>query len=101
MDPVKISIIVNFPPPNSLKQLRTTLGHIGYFRKFTKGYAQITVPMEKLLKKDVKYRWTEECQKRLDILKEKMIIAAILVFNDWKKVFHVHVDASYIALGVC
>ena len=50
MDPAKIAIIVNLPPLKSIKQLRTTLGHIGYYRKFIKGYAQITAPMEKQLK---------------------------------------------------
>jgi len=30
VDPAKIAIIVNLPPPNSVKQLHTTLGHIGY-----------------------------------------------------------------------
>ena len=39
MDPVKIAIIGNLPPPNSVKQLRTTLGHTGYYRKFIQGYA--------------------------------------------------------------
>ena len=34
MDPTKIAIIVNLPPPFLVKQLRTTLGHIGYYRKF-------------------------------------------------------------------
>jgi hypothetical protein len=29
-----------------------------------------------------------------------MVIAPILVFLDWNKEFHVHVDASSIALGV-
>lgn len=56
--------------------------------------------MEKLLKKDVTFQWSEGCQKNLDVLKEKMIIAPILVFPDWKKEFHVHVDGSCIALGV-
>ena len=42
VDPAKIAIIVNLPPPKSVKQLRTTLGHTGYYRKFFKGYAQIT-----------------------------------------------------------
>jgi hypothetical protein len=48
----------------------------------------------------VKYEWTEECQKSLDILKEKMVTAPILVFPDWKKPFHVHVDAYSINLGI-
>ena len=56
--------------------------------------------MEKQLKKDIKFEWTPECQAILDILKEKMVTAPILVFPDWNKEFHVHVDASSIALGI-
>src|SRR5271156_3220752 len=56
--------------------------------------------MEKLLKKEVKFLSTGECQQSLDTLKEKMVTAPILVFPDWNKPFHVHVDASGIALGV-
>ena len=100
VDPAKIAIILNLPPPNSIKQLRTTLGHTGYYRKFIKGYAKITAPMEKLLKRDAKFKWTQECQQSLGILKEKMVTTPILVFPYWKFPFHVHVDASSIALGV-
>jgi hypothetical protein len=39
VDPAKIAIIVNLPPPKSVCQLRETLGHTGYYRKFIKGYA--------------------------------------------------------------
>ena len=100
VDLAKIAIIVNLPAPNSVKQLITVLGHTGYYRKFIKGYAKIAAPMEKLLKKDVKFLWNEECQKSLDTVKEKMVTAPILVFLDWTKPFHVHVDASGIALGI-
>ena len=100
MDPTKISIIVNLSPPALVKRLRTALGHTGYYKKIIKGYVQITTPMEKLLKHDVKYEWNEECQKSLGILRERMVIASILVFPNWKKILHVHVDASSIALGI-
>ena len=73
VDPAKIAIIVNLPAPNSVKQLRTALGHTGYYIKFIKGYAKITAPMEKLLKKDVKFLWNEECQKILDTLKRRWL----------------------------
>ena len=55
--------------------------------------------MEKLLRKDTKFQWNEDCQHGLDMMKEKMVETKILVFPDWEKTFHVHVDASAIALG--
>jgi hypothetical protein len=100
VDPSKISIIVDLPPPTSVKWLRTTPRHIGYYKKFIKGYTQITTPMEKLLKKDCQFHWIEECQQSFDTLKQKMVTAPILVFPDWSKEFHVHVNAYSIALGV-
>jgi len=98
VDPTKIVVIINLEAPRSVKKIHTTLWHMGYYRKFIKSYAQITVLMEKLLKKDATLCWNKECQKRLDVLKDKMVTTPILVFSDWKKEFHVHVDASCIAL---
>jgi hypothetical protein len=69
VDPSKIAIIVDLPPPTSVKQLRTALGHTSYYRKFLKGYAQITAPMERLLKKDFHFGCIDECQQSFDTLK--------------------------------
>eukprot|EP00253_Pinus_taeda_P024141 PITA_24141 len=99
VDPAKIIVIINLEVPRSVKLLRATLGHTGYYQKFIKSYAQIIVPMEKLLKKDNTLCRDEEFQWSLDVLKEKTVTVSILVFLDWKKDFHVHVDASCIALG--
>ena len=52
VDPAKIMVILNLEVPRSVKEMRTTLGHTRYYRKFIKSYAQITPLMEKLLKKD-------------------------------------------------
>ena len=51
-------IILDLPPPTTFKQLRATLGHTRYYRKFIKEYAEVTALMEKLLRKDVKRVWT-------------------------------------------
>ena len=99
VDPAKIAMIVNLPPPKSVRMLIETLGHTGYYKKFIKGYVQIIEPMEKMLRKDSKFQWNEDCQQGLDTLKKKMVTTPILVFLDSKKTFHVHVDASTIALG--
>ena len=60
----------------------------------------MTAPMEKLLKKDIKFQWSEQFQESLDVLNNNMVTTPIVVFPAWKKEFHVHVDASSIALGV-
>jgi hypothetical protein len=80
VDPANIAIIVNLPPPKSVWKLRETLGHTGYYKKIIKGYAKITAPMEKMLKKDTIFQWNEDCQQGLETLKEKMVTTPILVF---------------------
>ena len=99
MDPAKIAVIVKLPPPKSVHQLRETLGHTCYYKKFIKGYVYITTLMEKLLKKDTIFWWNEDFHQGLDTLKENIVTSPILVFPDWKKTFHVHVDALAITLG--
>ena len=66
VDPAKVVIILDLPPPTLVTQLRSMLGHTCYYRKFIRGYAEITAPMEKLLKKDVKFQWMEPCHEILD-----------------------------------
>lgn len=98
VDPTKIAVILNLQVPQSVKQLRDTLGHTCYYWKFIKSYAQIIAPMEHLLKKDTNYCWNEECNKSLETLKEKIAFSPILVFLKWDVEFHVHFDALCITL---
>ena len=83
VDPEKIMLILSLPPPRNVKMLQAMVGHMGYYQKFIKGYAAITAPMEKLLKKDATFEWSLECQGSFDTLKAKMASAPILVFPNW------------------
>ena len=73
---------------------------MGYCRKFIKSYAQITMPMEKVLKMDVTFYWNDDCMKSMDVLKGKFSFTPILVFRKWDVEFHVHVGLSCIEIGV-
>ena len=99
VNPAKVAVIVSFPPTKNVKQLRSTLGHTGYYRGFIRNYATITAPLKKLLNKTEAFGWTSECEAALDLLKEKMVSAPILAYPYWNVEFHLHINASGIALG--
>jgi hypothetical protein len=99
VDPAKVAVIVNMPPPMSENKLQYTLGHIGYYCRFIKRYTNITASLENLLKKAETFQWALECDKSFETLKHKLNIAPIIIFPNWENEFHVHVDASGISLG--
>ena len=55
--------------------------------------------MTKLLRKDVRYRWTPEYQQNFEILKEKLTTAPVLTLPVEGGRFVVYSDASRQGLG--
>ena len=55
VDPAKIEVITNLPPPEAQKDVRSFLGHAGYYRRFVENFTKIATPMFKLLTKDVDF----------------------------------------------
>ena len=60
----------------------------------------MTYPLEEPLREYQKFNWTEECDTSFDTLKRKLVEAHILRFPNWSIKFHVHIDASGLAIGV-
>ena len=50
-DRAKIEVIANFPPLNSVKDIRSFLGHAGFYRRFIQDFSKIIKPLCKLLVK--------------------------------------------------
>jgi hypothetical protein len=62
---VKVEAIVKMLPPTDVPELRAVLGTANYHRKFVKDYSTIAAPLNNLLREDVAWNWSEECQTRL------------------------------------
>ena len=99
VDPSKIVAIVNWKPPRNVTEVRSFLGLAGYYRRFVRDFSIIASPMTKLLRKDVYYRWTPECQQSFEILKERLTTAPVLTLPVEGGRFVVYSDASKQGLG--
>ena len=52
VDPAKIEVIVKISSPKTQKDVRSFLGHAGYYRRFIEKFTKTTSPMFKMLAKD-------------------------------------------------
>ena len=100
-NPDKVEAILSIPAPTKVKQLRSFLGMIGYYRKFIRNFAVIAKPLYDLTKKDVPYNWSEECDSAFNELKQKMLSNDVLAFPNFKKPFILATDASITGVGAC
>ena len=98
MDNSKVQAILQWPPPNNVKQLRGFLGLTGYYRRFIKAYARIAAPLTELLKKDG-YLWTDETEIAFLRLKEAMMSAPVLGLPNFQQPFILETDASGVGIG--
>ena len=61
VDKAKIEMISKLPSPTNVKAVRQFLWHVGFYRRFIKDFSKIAKPLYKLLKKDAKFMWDEDC----------------------------------------
>lgn len=91
--------ITNFPRPKTVRQVQSFHGLANYYRKFVRGFATIASPLYKIIKKDQKFNWTEECEQSFIKLKTALTSKPVLAFPDFTKEFTITTDASSCGLG--
>ena len=78
----KIDIIANLPFPKTLKDIRSFLGHVGFYQRFIKDFSAISRPLCQLFAKDVPFVWSNECQGAFEKLKSLLTFAPIMQSPD-------------------
>ncbi|XP_052622330.1 uncharacterized protein LOC128127697 [Lactuca sativa] len=99
VDKAKIDVIKSLPYPKNVREVRSFLGHAGFYRRFIKDFSKISVPMCQLLQKDVEFDFNEDCKKAFDVLKNLLTSAPIIQPPDWSLPFEITCDASNTAVG--
>eukprot|EP01129_Flabellula_baltica_P008171 TRINITY_DN3225_c0_g1_i2.p1 TRINITY_DN3225_c0_g1~~TRINITY_DN3225_c0_g1_i2.p1 ORF type:complete len:755 (+),score=86.77 TRINITY_DN3225_c0_g1_i2:501-2765(+) len=86
--------------PTDLKVLRSFLGLASYFRTYIKDFARITAPMYELLKAEVKWEWTDECDRAFAEIKDVLISPECMLYlPDFDELFYVDSDWSPVGIG--
>ncbi|KAJ8019449.1 hypothetical protein HOLleu_41054 [Holothuria leucospilota] len=95
----KVEGIDKFPAPTDKRQLMRFLGMAGYYRRFCPNFSDIAAPLTKLLKKNEKFDWTDNCQAAFELLKKALMSSPVLIAPDFEKQFKLAVDASDNGIG--
>ena len=100
IDPMKVKGLVNWPRKlQTIKQVQSTLGVLGYQRPFIPGFAHIVRPLTNLLKKGTTFTWSTTHTEAVNKLITIVLNDLVLFRPDPKKLFILKVDASTFATG--
>ncbi|XP_062028336.1 uncharacterized protein LOC133744212 [Rosa rugosa] len=99
VDKAKFDLVHYLPSPTSVREVRSFLGHAGFYRRFIKDFSKIARPLCRLLQKEVTFEWNDECQVAFEKLKELLTSAPIMLPPDWSLPFELMCDASDYAVG--
>ena len=99
MDPIKVDGVSSWPTPTNLKQLRSFIGFINFYRRFIRDFSSIARPLYDLTMKDKEWDWSPICQAAFDKLKETVCTTPVLAHPDPEKPYLVECDASDFAMG--
>ncbi len=97
--PLKITAIVDAPPPQNISQLQSHLGLLNDYRRFIPNLASLLQPLHKLLRQDKTWKWIASCQETFQ--KAQDVLTASEVLTHFNPTFPLQLacDASPYGVG--
>ena len=86
-NPKRERAVKRIPVPTSLKGVHALVGLASYYRRFTKGFAQIAQPLHSLTHKGAIFNWIEQCQEVFEQLKLQLTTSPVLCYPTVGKTF--------------
>ena len=99
VDKAKVELISNLPTPKCVRDIRSFLGHAGFYRRFIKYFSAIARPLCTLLSKDVPLAWSQACEATFAKLKTMLVSPPIMRSPNWNHPFEIMCDSSDYAIG--
>ncbi|KAG7557039.1 Retrotransposon gag domain [Arabidopsis suecica] len=99
VDKAKVDVMMQLQPPKTVKDIRSFLGHAGFYRRFIKDFSKLARPLTRLLCKETEFTFDEECLTAFKLIKEALVTAPIVQAPNWDYPFEIMCDASDYAVG--
>ena len=99
VDKAKVELISNLPTPKYVRDIRSFLGHAGFYRRFIKDFSAIARPLCTLLAKDVPFAWSKACEDAFVKLKTMLVSPPVMRSPNWNLPFEIMCDASDYTIG--
>ena len=84
VNPERVQAVLDWTPPESVKQVRSFLGLASYCRRFVENFSKVAKPLTELLKKDKKFQWTPKCEESFQELKRRLTSAPVLAPKEFQ-----------------
>ena len=97
----RVKCVLNAPPPQNKQQLQSFLGLMTYNVKFLPSLSHVLHPLNSLLQKNAKWKWSEEEQKSFDAAKAILTNRQYLAHYEVSKPLKVYCDASAKGVEAC
>lgn len=99
--PVKDNLISiqNFPTPKTQKNIRQFLGKINFYHEYIPKSSILLEPLHKLLRKNEKFIWSEECERSFTDIKKLLSSQPVLEIFDKDLPIRIYTDASLEGIG--
>ena len=95
----KVEAVRRAPQPSNIKQLKLFLEMMQYYGKFIPHLATLLQPLNSLLCKDAKWKWTSECERAFTEAKETLASPTVLAHCDSQLPLRLAADASAYGVG--
>lgn len=95
----KVEAISKVPSPVNLSKFRSFQEMANYYSKFIKNYSDIAAPLYALLKKEVEFVWSRQCDESFKPIKNKLLSSEVRMHYDPMLPVKITCDASPIGVG--
>ena len=82
INPPKVEVILNWPKPNTVIEVRIFSGATQYWRKYIANFSSIEAPLHALPSVKKVFHWGDVQQKAFDALKQKISSTPVLALPD-------------------